>query len=217
MPGPIYFTQECPTCGRRLQIRVDFLGKKVICYFNAGAWEEYRPDAGMFPPQVIGKPYIGWPGEKWLDVSSYLQFSEIMQARLDLAVDKGCDGVDPDNVDGYRQPTGFEISAQDQLNYNMWLSEQAHQRGLAIGLKNNGSQVGDLVDHFDFAVIEDCAYFGECDQYLPFSKQDKPVFQIEYTDRFDTINAICDQSANTGFLLILKNRNLDTFTSFCRQ
>jgi len=190
-------------------------GKRVICYFNAGAWEAYRPDAEQFSQEVIGKPYVGWPGEKWLDVSRYQDFSHIMAARLDLAVEKGCDGVDPDNMNGYTHPTGFEISAQDQLNYNMWLSEQAHQRGLSIGLKNNSSQAAELVNSFDFAVIEDCTFFGECDQYLPFIKQGKAVFQIEYTDRFATIHSICDQIVNKGFFLILKNRNLDAFVEFC--
>jgi len=190
-------------------------GKKVICYFNAGAWEIYRPDAEQFSQEVIGKPYIGWPNEKWLDVSRYRDFAHIIEARLDLAIEKGCNGVDPDNMNGYTHPTGFEISAQDQLNYNIWLSEQAHQRGLSIGLKNNSTQVSDLINHFDFAVIEDCTFFSECDHYLPFIKQGKAVFQIEYTDRFATIHSVCDQIVNTGFFLILKNRNLDAFVKFC--
>ncbi len=36
MPSPIYFVQECPTCGRRLQIRVEYLGKKVVCQHCQG-------------------------------------------------------------------------------------------------------------------------------------------------------------------------------------
>jgi DNA-directed RNA polymerase subunit RPC12/RpoP len=31
MPNVTFFSQECPTCGRRLQIRVDYLGKQVVC------------------------------------------------------------------------------------------------------------------------------------------------------------------------------------------
>lgn len=31
MSNPTYFVQECPTCGRRLQIRVEYLGRKVVC------------------------------------------------------------------------------------------------------------------------------------------------------------------------------------------
>ncbi len=110
----------------------------MICYFNAGAWEAFRPDADDFPLDVIGNPYIGWPGEKWLDISRYDTFSEILLDRLDLAVEKSCDGVDPDNINGYMQPTGFDITSQEQVTFNIWLSNHVHQRGLAVGMKNNG-------------------------------------------------------------------------------
>ncbi|GAB6166260.1 hypothetical protein JCM19992_22600 [Thermostilla marina] len=30
--APTYFVQGCPTCGRRCQIRVEHLGKRVVCY-----------------------------------------------------------------------------------------------------------------------------------------------------------------------------------------
>jgi hypothetical protein len=36
MSSPIYFVQGCPTCGRRLQIRVEHLGKKVVCQHCQG-------------------------------------------------------------------------------------------------------------------------------------------------------------------------------------
>jgi hypothetical protein len=31
MSNTTYFVQECPTCGRRLYIRVEHLGKRVVC------------------------------------------------------------------------------------------------------------------------------------------------------------------------------------------
>ena len=31
MPRSTYFVQECPTCGRNLQVRVEYLGKQVVC------------------------------------------------------------------------------------------------------------------------------------------------------------------------------------------
>ena len=31
MSSSVYFVQECPTCGRRLHVRVVYLGKKVSC------------------------------------------------------------------------------------------------------------------------------------------------------------------------------------------
>jgi hypothetical protein len=36
MFNPTYFVQECPTCGRRLQIRVEYLGKQVVCQHCRG-------------------------------------------------------------------------------------------------------------------------------------------------------------------------------------
>ena len=31
MSKSTYFVQECPTCGRTLEIRVEYLGKRVAC------------------------------------------------------------------------------------------------------------------------------------------------------------------------------------------
>ncbi len=31
MPRSTYFVQECSTCGRNLQVRVEYLGKQVVC------------------------------------------------------------------------------------------------------------------------------------------------------------------------------------------
>ena len=46
-----------------------------------------------------------------------------------IAVQKGCDGVDPDNVDGYTNKTGFPLTAKDQLAYNKFLAQEAtHQK-----------------------------------------------------------------------------------------
>ena len=36
MSNPTYFVQECPTCGRRLQIRVEYLGRRVVCQHCQG-------------------------------------------------------------------------------------------------------------------------------------------------------------------------------------
>ena len=36
MSNPTYFVQECPTCGRRLQIRVEYLGRKLRCQHCQG-------------------------------------------------------------------------------------------------------------------------------------------------------------------------------------
>lgn len=76
------------------------LNKKVICYFSAGSFETWRPDAASFRTADKGKELEGWPGETWLNISSE-NVRSIMRSRVELASAKRCDGVDPDNVDGY--------------------------------------------------------------------------------------------------------------------
>jgi len=54
----------------------------VICYFSAGTFENWREDAELFPIEVLWKDLSNWPGEKWLDVSKYDLFKDIMLARF---------------------------------------------------------------------------------------------------------------------------------------
>lgn len=79
------------------------LDKKVICYFSAGSYEPNRPDSSEFQASDMGKVLSGWPGEKWLNISSP-NVQRIIGARIQLASQKSCDAVDPDNVDGYVRP-----------------------------------------------------------------------------------------------------------------
>lgn len=152
----------------------------VICYFSAGSWEEGRPDAADFPDAVVGKVMDGWPDERWLDISALDELGPIMEARLDLAVDKGCDGVEPDNVDGYDNDSGFPLTGADQLAYNRWLADEAHARGLSIGLKNDLPQIPALLPWFDWAINEQCFEMEECEELVPFVAAGKAVFGVEY-------------------------------------
>ena len=198
--------------------RLHSQGKKVICYISVGSWEDWRPDAADFPPEVIGNDYEGWEGEKWLDIRQIDLLAPIMRARMDICVAKGFDGIEPDNIDIHWANTGFDISYEDQLAYNIWLAEEAHQRGLAIGLKNNDEQVRDLLPYFDFALTEDCFDDEWCEEMLPFIEAGKPVFAAEYTDRISYekfIAEICPQAEELGIYAFLKNRNLDEYRADC--
>ncbi|MGQ9794709.1 MAG: endo alpha-1,4 polygalactosaminidase, partial [Anaerolineae bacterium] len=186
----------------------------VMCYFSAGSYEDWRPDAHRFPAEVLGNPMEGWPGEQWLDIRRLDILGPIMEARLDLAVEKGCDGVDPDNVNGYENDTGFPLIGQDQLVYNRFLSTAAHRRGLAIGLKNDIEQAADLVSDFEWILNESCFSYGECDYLLPFKEAGKPVFVIEY-DREP--GEICPQAKRLGFNALIKHRELDAYRIDCSQ
>jgi hypothetical protein len=160
-------------------------GKKVICYVNLGAWENWRPDAAKVPPNLRGVQYHGFPDENWLDIRDITGLTPFVHSRLNIARDMGCDAVEPDNMDGYdsmaHEASGFPLTYIHQLVYNRFVASQAHARGMAVGLKNDTAQVMDLVADFDFHVSEQCFEMGECGLLLPFIAAGKPVFEAEYT------------------------------------
>jgi hypothetical protein len=190
-------------------------GRKVIGYINVGSWEDWRPDKDQFSPELLGKAYEGWPGEKWLDIRQIDKLSPIMRARLDLCKAKGFDAVEPDNMEIQGNGTGFPITYEDQLKYALWLADEAHKRGLAIGVKNAPDQVKDLVDHFDFAITEDAFYYGWAEKMSPFIQAGKPVFDAEYTDLSGDFEVYCGKSKELKFSTILKHRNLDAWGQAC--
>ena len=188
-------------------------GRRVVCYFSAGSWEDWRPDADQFPVEVLGDDLPDWPGEKWLDVRRLDILGPIMDARLDLAKQKGCDGVDPDNVDGYVNESGFPLTSDDQLAYNIWIAEQAHTCDLAVGLKNDLEQITALVTYFDWAINEQCFQYNECDLLLPFVQAGKPVFGIEYHGE---PTSFCPQANAMNYDFLKKNIELDEWRIACR-
>jgi hypothetical protein len=58
-------------------------------------------------------------------------------------------------------------SYQHQLDYNIWLANEARARGLSIRLKNDDEQVTDLLPILDWALTEDCFAQGWCVGTLP--------------------------------------------------
>ena len=192
--------------------RLQGAGRIVICYFSAGSWERGRPDSGDFPKRIRGKRLDGFPDERWLDVRQIDELAPIMEARLDLAVQKGCDGVEPDNVDGYQNKTGFPISGRAQRKYNKWLAREAHARGLSVGLKNALGQIKKLVKHFDWALNEQCFEFDECRKLLPFIRAGKAVFGVEYEGKK---RKFCPRANKWGFSWLKKRLRLGAWRQSC--
>lgn len=190
-------------------------GVKVICYFSGGSFEDWRSDAKDFPTAVLGKDMQGWAGEKWLDIRQISSLMPIMKKRIELAKAKGCDAVDPDNMDGYSNDTGWQgvQTYAHQIAYNKAIAEQAHALGLSVGLKNDLEQIKDLADVFDFAVNESCMDFQECDLLKGFSMdRNKAVFAIDYhTKSADT----CSQARALKLDIVFKGVDLDAANAFC--
>lgn len=180
-------------------------GAKAICYIDVGTAENFRSDYSKFPASVLGASN-GWPGERWLDIRQISLLSPIMTARMDMCKAKGFDAVEPDNVDGYTNSTGFPLTAADQIAYNTWIAGLAHARGMSVALKNDLDQIPQLLPVFDFAIDEQCAQYNECSTLTPFIKAGKAVLHVEYnlpTSQF------CPVTVPLGFSSMLKNLALD--------
>lgn len=185
-------------------------GRVVICYFST-QYENWRPDQAEFTAAVLGDPLDDWPGERYVDITSDV-VRDIMTARLDLAVSKGCDGVEPDNVDEYTNENGLGITAADQLNFNRFIATEAHSRGLSVGLKNDLDQVESLVTYFDWVLDEQCNEFDECNTLQPFEDAGKAVFGAEYSG---TASKICPIMVADKYSWLFKDLDLDAQVTQC--
>ncbi|ARQ72400.1 endo alpha-1,4 polygalactosaminidase [Streptomyces marincola] len=186
-------------------------GVRVICYVNAGAWEDFRPDRDAFPAGLLGEGN-GWEGERWLDIRQRDALRPLLAARFDLCRDKGFDAVEPDLLDGWLNETGFPLTAGDQLAYNRMVADLAHERGLSVGLKNDLPQIPELVGDFDFAVNEECAEFGECAALTPFIDAGKAVFHVEYALEPEEF---CAETTGLGLSSMAKRLDLDAWRAPC--
>ena len=183
-------------------------GRRIVCYFSAGTWETFR-DGPAPPAEAIGSPLVGFPDERWLDIR-HEAVRGLVVDQLDAARDKDCDGVEPDNVDGFANDTGFDLSASDQLAFNRFVADEAHERDLAVGLKNDLDQLAELVDDFDFAVNEQCHEFDECEALAPFVDSGKPVFNAEYRDEFRRDpEPVCEAGRRLGLRTLILPIDLD--------
>ena len=136
-------------------------------------------------PKALQNKLGDW-NEWYVDIHSKKckkHIRKVMQKRIKAAAKKGCDGVDPDNVDEvclftlslmnmlisqYSNPQTYNITEQDQVDYLLWWSKTARKEHLVVNLKNAGnllvdSETGnatkyqaDLVEAFDYNVLEQC-------------------------------------------------------------
>jgi hypothetical protein len=156
------------------------VGQRAICYIDVGTAENWRPDYGKFPPSVMGSSN-GWPGENWLNVADLSTLEPIMTARFQMCQAAGYDAVEPDNMDGYENSTGFSITAAQQLTYDEWIANEVHSLGMAVFQKNDSDQASTLQPYFDGVIDEQCNQYAECSAYNSYLSAGKPVLNAEYS------------------------------------
>jgi hypothetical protein len=165
-------------------------GKKVICYIDAGVYEDYRSDAWKFPKSVIGAPDAGWDGSYWLDIRRISVLQPIMKARIAKCAAKKFDAVEPDEVNGYSNHSGFPLTYADQIKYNTAFASWVHAAGMSVGLKGDIEQAKSLQPVFDWTLNEECYLYSECTDYsgglTNFTAHNKAVWIAEYPSEYKT-------------------------------
>lgn len=192
--------------------RIHDQGDRAICYVDVGSWEPYRSDADQFPKRLLGRHFPGFPEERWLDIRALGVLKPILRKRFDTCAQKNFDAVEPDNVEGYNNHTGFPLSAKDQLRFNTWVANAVHQRGMAVGLKNDLGQVKKLLPYFDFEINEQCFQYHECGVLEKMIDAGKPVYGAEYDL---PLSKFCSKSIEMGFSTIRKHYSLRAYRKTC--
>jgi len=208
-------------------------GRYVICYIDVGGWESYRKDAADYPEEIKTKYMPEWD-EWYVDVSQLDDFGpngskkgmrSLITARMDRAAAIGCDGIEPDVLDAFENQvpriSGGNVTWQDEYNLFLMLIEEAHARGLSIGLKNLIAQIPkadngieDLNKLFDWTVQEE-PYAYDSPAYVeahldPFVADGKAVFIAEYTGSVNKFqNTICPSSNAHHYHTLKFKLNLD--------
>ncbi len=195
-------------------------GVKLICYFSAGTVESFRSDASLFPQSVQGEQYEDLVDEVWLDYGNFQAFAPIMQARMDICKSKGFDAIETDNVDAHNYEsrdangnvvnigTNFMMTLDESIAYIRWLADEAHSRGLSIGLKNAEEMAVDVVGNVDWMLTEDCYYDNWCNAASVFVENNKPVFMAEYDDLVPDFTPACELAKSLGYSAIWRDSSL---------
>lgn len=196
-------------------------GTRVICSFSAGTVEIWRPDASYFPAHAQGRAQADHLGARWLNIKD-ATVQQLMRKRIDLAVHKDCDAVDPTNVDAYQ--IAAKICQDDAVAYVKMLAEHAHSKNLAFGLRNAPDIAGRLMEDIDFSVCESCSRTKDCEAYQKFIDAGKPVFHVEYANETasrlgetpkEMLDSICNVKGSEGFSTIVKRHNQDEWVVDC--
>lgn len=193
----------------------------VVCYLETGSWESYRSDAGSYPKSTLGNTMGGYPDERYVDIRQISVLRPIIDARLDRAKAKGCDGIEPDIDDSWQENTGFPLTLTNQLTYNTQLIADAHARGMSMGQKNGPVAAftkGELAAGADWALNEQCNQYSECGpsggNYAAYIAAGKAVFQVEYRL---TVSQFCAKDNAANFDGLRKKASLGVYRVPCRN
>lgn len=193
-------------------------GTKVACFVRAGAVNlAVDPDAMKFPGYEANPPddptppaagsVIGWtssggdPVERWLDISAAgsAQVLPLVEKRIAYAASIGCDAVVFARIDRYVNDGFVEPSFSDQVAFHKANADAAHAKKLGATARNsytNGFSSA-LAEDYDFAYVERCSEFDDCEMLRPYPDKFKAIFAVEYSS---APAEVCAQLENMGVM-----------------
>ncbi|WFB11875.1 endo alpha-1,4 polygalactosaminidase [Streptomyces sp. LX-29] len=165
-------------------------GAYNVCYVNTfqaqpdavGWWRKNHPE--LLLRDADGELIVDedWD-EPLLDISTAAKRTElaaIVGRWIDGCARSGYQALEPDNLDSYERSDG-RLDKGDNIAFARLLAARAHRAGLAIGQKNTTELLPERASiGFDFAVVEECGRYDECEEYAE-AYRDR-VFVIEYSD-----------------------------------
>ena len=165
---------------------------KVMCMFHSAQVNVNDPDQENYGA-LDKKSYVDDnQTSNWLDITR-ASVQDNMLKRVDIAKEKGCDGVVPRDANMYKlSSTGVTISDVQQRSFNQKLANYAHDNNLSIGLVDDKDQVYSLEEYYDFALSRECYANKECGSYQKFIDSNKPVFNAEFNNTYYTDSSVRD-------------------------
>lgn len=186
-----------------------------VCYLNAF---QTQPGEATFADLDLvlldrdGRPVLDpdWPDEALLDTSTDRGRDEILAVVSEWitgCAERGFDAIELDNLDSAARSDGA-LELSDNLLLAGDLVVHAHSLGLAVAQKNTAelgaagrSEIG-----FDFAVVEECAAYEECEAFTDV--YGRRVYDIEYTDSQAVPFATACARYGSTLSLVLRDRDL---------
>ncbi|MBD9479538.1 endo alpha-1,4 polygalactosaminidase [Pseudoxanthomonas sp. PXM02] len=162
-----------------------------VCYVNAfqtqpgeaAWWKTHHPDLLLRKGgRYVIDPH--WPDELLFDTSIAAKRDALLAVVgewIDRCAQEGFDAMEPDNLDSWTR-SAQQLEPSDNLAFARLLVTRAHASGLAIAQKNASEYAsqGATDIGFDFAVVEGCQVWSECEAYTAAYGQQ--VYEIEYSD-----------------------------------
>ena len=166
-------------------------GVYTVCYIDAGSFEPGRPDSAQYPSYLKIQQDPDWPAEYFLDVTDVFKpnsvLASILVKRMQMCRAKGFDALEPDNLQNDENVSDGSISTPQQLDFNGWIADRAHENGLAVFQKNGPDKILQrdrtgkmMVEKFDGILNEQCQEYAECGSLAEYTERGKLALNVEY-------------------------------------